>query len=86
VYKRQAQRPFAYDEGSHLGENAFVLLGKSPVEFSSDDAIQDGVSDELQPFIVLSLTGMFPSVGTVGKGLGEKFRILEIISYSIFDF
>ena len=64
---------FIHQRGPALGELSFRIGGKFPHEQITDAKPQDGISQKLQPFIVLSRgRGIFVHVRTMGQGLVQK--------------
>ena len=81
------QMLFADQVGPELGEFSLAKAGKAVEQFFGGDKSQDGVSQKLQLFVVSHPRPagrlqrfQFARLGTVGQGLLQQFRPLEMVS------
>jgi len=79
-----AQIGAADGPGAQLGQFPFRGLGHVVVKVLCDGQLQDGVSQEFQPFIRPARFRLAVRAG-VGKGLNEQIRIVETVTQLVFQ-
>jgi hypothetical protein len=68
------ERRFAHQAGPRAGQGAFVGLGPTLVERLGDDQVDQGITEELQAFVVRR------SGAAVPEGLLQQFGLFETVA------